>query len=211
MGTHLRVLSESYPMNTNMTGFLWFSKDFAFLYLGQNIQRVKQANGLPSWPYRANSDPYFPYVHLHRAKITKTTCAQIGAGALHIFKIHNRWEDCYIQEAENSTASLQWSVYSLTMVLICWLKNGVGTYHMAVQYHLHSFHHWNGVQSSVTTHMITCNFQVLCYCVSEYCSFLRVTEAYCITGLLSRHINLAIIAYSKCPLNVCFSYIWPWV
>ena len=26
MGTHLRVLSESYPINTNMTGFRWFSK-----------------------------------------------------------------------------------------------------------------------------------------------------------------------------------------
>ena len=29
VGTHLRVLSESYPMNTNMTGFRWFSKCFA--------------------------------------------------------------------------------------------------------------------------------------------------------------------------------------
>ena len=29
MGTYLRVLSESYPMNTNMTGFRWFSKIFA--------------------------------------------------------------------------------------------------------------------------------------------------------------------------------------
>ena len=28
MGTHLRVLSESYPMSTNMTGFGWFSKSF---------------------------------------------------------------------------------------------------------------------------------------------------------------------------------------
>ena len=28
MGTHIRVLSESYPMNTNMTGFRWFSKIF---------------------------------------------------------------------------------------------------------------------------------------------------------------------------------------
>ena len=28
MGTHLRVLSESYQMNTNMTGFGWFSKNF---------------------------------------------------------------------------------------------------------------------------------------------------------------------------------------
>ena len=26
MGTHLRVLSESFPMNTNTTGFSWFSK-----------------------------------------------------------------------------------------------------------------------------------------------------------------------------------------
>ena len=28
MDTHLRVLSESYPMNTHMTGFRWFSKIF---------------------------------------------------------------------------------------------------------------------------------------------------------------------------------------
>ena len=28
-GTHLRVLNESYPMNTNMTGFIWFS----YIYL----------------------------------------------------------------------------------------------------------------------------------------------------------------------------------
>ena len=31
MGTHLRVLSEGYPMNTNMTGFRFFSKNFASL------------------------------------------------------------------------------------------------------------------------------------------------------------------------------------
>ena len=31
MGTHLTVLSENYPINTNMTGFRWFSKIFAFL------------------------------------------------------------------------------------------------------------------------------------------------------------------------------------
>ena len=29
MGTQLRVLSKSYPMNTNMIGFRWFSKIFA--------------------------------------------------------------------------------------------------------------------------------------------------------------------------------------
>ena len=31
MGTHLRVLSESYPMNTNMTWLRWVSKIFASL------------------------------------------------------------------------------------------------------------------------------------------------------------------------------------
>ena len=31
MGTHLRVLSEGYPMNTNMTGFRWISKVVAFM------------------------------------------------------------------------------------------------------------------------------------------------------------------------------------
>ena len=31
MGINLRVLSENYPMNTNMTGFRWFSKSFASL------------------------------------------------------------------------------------------------------------------------------------------------------------------------------------
>ena len=35
MGTHLRVLSDSYPMDTNMTGFRCFSKIFKSLYLGQ--------------------------------------------------------------------------------------------------------------------------------------------------------------------------------
>ena len=31
MGTHLSILSESFPMNTKMAGFQWFSKDFASL------------------------------------------------------------------------------------------------------------------------------------------------------------------------------------
>jgi len=35
MGTHLRVLSEGFPMSTNMAGFRWFSKIFAFLRFGQ--------------------------------------------------------------------------------------------------------------------------------------------------------------------------------
>ena len=35
MGTHPRVLSESYPMNTNMTGFQWFSEVSASLCFGR--------------------------------------------------------------------------------------------------------------------------------------------------------------------------------
>ena len=34
MGSHMGVLSECYPMNTNVTGFRWFSKVFASLCLG---------------------------------------------------------------------------------------------------------------------------------------------------------------------------------
>ena len=37
MGTHLRVLSESHTMNTNMTGFRWFSKNSCVLVLWTNV------------------------------------------------------------------------------------------------------------------------------------------------------------------------------
>ena len=37
MGTHLRVLSESYPMNTNMTGFRWFSENLCILVLWTKV------------------------------------------------------------------------------------------------------------------------------------------------------------------------------
>ena len=33
MGTHLRVLSKRYPMNTNMTGIRWFFKNLCDLVL----------------------------------------------------------------------------------------------------------------------------------------------------------------------------------
>ena len=35
LGTHLRVLGESYPINTNMTEFRWFPKIFTSLCFGQ--------------------------------------------------------------------------------------------------------------------------------------------------------------------------------
>ena len=33
MGTHLKALDKSYPMNTNMTGFWWFSQNICVLVL----------------------------------------------------------------------------------------------------------------------------------------------------------------------------------
>ena len=35
MGAYLRVLSNSYPMNTNIAGFRWVSKMLAYLCFGQ--------------------------------------------------------------------------------------------------------------------------------------------------------------------------------
>ena len=34
MGTHLRVLSKSIPMDTNMNGFIWLSNSFKSLCIG---------------------------------------------------------------------------------------------------------------------------------------------------------------------------------
>ena len=44
MGTHLRVLSESFLMSTNMTGFRCFSELFAFFCMDAislSMERVK--------------------------------------------------------------------------------------------------------------------------------------------------------------------------
>ena len=37
MGTHLRVLMESYPMNTNMTGLKWFTKNLCVIVLWTKV------------------------------------------------------------------------------------------------------------------------------------------------------------------------------
>ena len=48
MDTHLRALSESYPMNTNMTGFLMFFKILSFLVFWTQVAsaagKVKEAH-----------------------------------------------------------------------------------------------------------------------------------------------------------------------
>ena len=44
MGTYLIALSESFLMNTNMTGFRWFSEIFAFLYLHESSLSIVRVN-----------------------------------------------------------------------------------------------------------------------------------------------------------------------
>ena len=46
MGTHLRVLSESYVMNTNMIGFRPFSKSLYHCALDKNTFRIGRVNTL---------------------------------------------------------------------------------------------------------------------------------------------------------------------
>ena len=57
MGTHLRVLSESYLMNTNMTGFRLFSKIVAYLCFGRKLPQ----QGLTG--VRCLINPAIAYVH----------------------------------------------------------------------------------------------------------------------------------------------------
>ena len=44
MGTHPIVLSESYSMNTNMTGFGWFSKIFSIFLLWTKVASVLEGS-----------------------------------------------------------------------------------------------------------------------------------------------------------------------
>ena len=46
MGTHLRVLNESFPMNTNMTGFRGFFHSCALDESSLSIGRVKEGFAL---------------------------------------------------------------------------------------------------------------------------------------------------------------------
>ena len=58
MGTHLRVLSKSYPMNINVTEFRWFSKIFDLLSFdgySLSIGRVKMIIVTPFCTSRCNN------------------------------------------------------------------------------------------------------------------------------------------------------------
>ena len=52
IGTHLRVLTGSYSINTDMTGFRWLSKDFCILELWSKLAPALE--GLISFIYLRN-------------------------------------------------------------------------------------------------------------------------------------------------------------
>ena len=47
MGTHLRVLTTSYPMNTNKIGFRWFSESLHPCALDESSLSIRRVNLLP--------------------------------------------------------------------------------------------------------------------------------------------------------------------
>ena len=57
MGTHLRVPSESYPMNTNMTGLRGNSKIFASYALDDSSLAIERVN------LRINNSKSFANIH----------------------------------------------------------------------------------------------------------------------------------------------------
>ena len=84
MGTHLRVLSESYPMNINMIGFRWFSKVFGLaLDWVKACEKVTSDLGLIggfSWALNFRSNTYYWLICPLVAKIkTKEKCWETGS------------------------------------------------------------------------------------------------------------------------------------
>ena len=68
MGTHSRVLSDCYPINTNMTGFRWFSKLFASLCLWTHLALALEGliiKGIPHYDGLADVMAYAWYISRH--------------------------------------------------------------------------------------------------------------------------------------------------
>ena len=64
MGTHLRVLSESYPMNTNMTWFRWFPKIFAPLHFGSGESSLSTGRvNIVQWSWQMSWWHFMRYEH----------------------------------------------------------------------------------------------------------------------------------------------------
>ena len=56
MGIYLRILSESYPMNTNMTWIKCFSKNFAFVSVPCQWAKVVSVIGRVNFLFRSSSN-----------------------------------------------------------------------------------------------------------------------------------------------------------
>ena len=72
VGTHLGVLIENYQINTNMTGFRWFSKivhPCALEESSQSIERVNQLfKELHFYDYLGIQQIIMPYISAHDFK-----------------------------------------------------------------------------------------------------------------------------------------------
>ena len=89
-GTHLRVLSESYPMNTNMTGFrCFFKKTLCSCALDKSSLSIGRVKIYPDVPNHI----YAPYVNV--AKKTK------NIGSLYIFKYNHLYLERITVHTEN--------------------------------------------------------------------------------------------------------------
>ena len=74
MGTHLRVLSESFPMNTNITWFRWFSKMLHPCALGESSLSIGRVKGRRFWS-KSEEDLALPEPGLPAGKARAVTQA----------------------------------------------------------------------------------------------------------------------------------------
>ena len=70
MGTYLRVLSEVYPMNTNMTGFRWFSKFLHFSALYKRSLSIGRVNFVYTWWFHQTGKSLWSHlIHHHLSQL----------------------------------------------------------------------------------------------------------------------------------------------
>ena len=107
MGTHLRVLSESFPMNTNMTGLRWFSKKKIFVLWTKVATALEGLISLYvisvgiSVVFTMRDFTVFYETTLHNSEVKPCFCffsrnlekkAKDGSTALHLCAQHNQTE-----------------------------------------------------------------------------------------------------------------------
>ena len=98
MGTHLIVLSESYLMNTNMTGFIWFSKEMCILVIW-----TKVASALEGLRKTTNMVPHRWVLEQGGLKIQVKYTGKI----IKFSRTEFKWQDYSVPANPNSSAYLQ--------------------------------------------------------------------------------------------------------